>query len=157
MQHMPTESCQWNARLSGCDTDLTLFQTFCTDKSQKKEEKKKVIKLQGYKGNTRAQRRSGIRFWGKRGETEGRSLQCCSSKLLFTPWPEGCRSFPGEDVFHTGDETCVTDLFFLHYSLADHPNLQMFCVAMLLFYLSIFSFVLPALSCITLGNQEFTI
>lgn len=110
---------------------------------------------QDYKGNTRAD--PGIHFWGKQGKAEGTSLHHCAHKLLFIPWPEGYRSLPGEDVFHTGGETCVTDLFFLHYSFADHPNLQMFCVAMFLLYLSTLLFVLPALPCVTLGNQDFTI
>lgn len=81
----------------------------------------------------------------------------CSHKLHFTPWPKGCGSFPGEEAFHIGDETCVTDLVFLHYSLTNLPSLQMFSVAMLLLYLSIFSFVLSVPLHITLGNQTFAI
>lgn len=138
---MPTKT-------AGCDTVLMIFQTFWTDHRPPK------IKSQGYH---QCPLQTRDRSLGKQGEAEGTSLQHCWHKLHFTPWHTGCESFPGEETFHTGDETCVTDLIFVHYSLVNLPNLQMFCVALLLHYLSIFSFALSVPSHITLGNQTFAI
>lgn len=142
------KSQQWNARLSGCDTDLTLFQTFWPDKSQNQ----KSYEVPGLEGQDQGPAQIPGMFLREAGRGRRDKPLALCRQAAFHPLARG--SLPGEDVFHAGDETCVADLFFLHYSLADHPNLRMFCVAMLLLHLSIFSFVLPAPSRVTSSNQS---
>lgn len=148
MRHMPIKSQQWNARLSGCDTDLTLFQTFWPDKSQNQ----KSYEVPGLEGQDQGPAQIPGMFLREAGRGRRDKPPALCRQAAFQPLARG--SLPGEDVFHAGDETCVADLFFLHYSLADHPNLRMFCVAMLLLHLSIFSFVLPAPLRVTSSNQS---
>lgn len=67
------------------------------------------------------------RFLGEVGRGRRDKTPALCMEAAFHPLAQGLSSFPREVAFHTGDETCVTDLFFLHYSLADHPSLHVLC------------------------------
>lgn len=95
------------------------------------------VRIQSQKSGTRAQHSLGISFWDKQcPEAMDYSLEGKSFIVEMKPVP---LTFP------------------FPITVADNPNLQMPCIALFLPYLSILSFVLPALPCITLGNQEFSI